>query len=64
MSTTAKALAWIDSAPKGEARTPYRAAQVFRISLPALSRAYKAREGRVTCPHCGTLLPRGVKPKK
>lgn len=60
-STTAKALAWIDAAPKGEARSVYRAAKLFDLTVPALSRAHKARLGKVACPTCGTLHPKGTR---
>lgn len=61
MSTTAQALAWIDAAPKGEVRNVYRAAKVFKLTIPALSRAHKARLGKVACPACGTLHPKGTR---
>lgn len=61
MSTTAKALAWVDDAPKGEKRSLYRAAKVFSITLPVLYRADKARQGKIACPTCGTLHPKGTR---
>ena len=64
MSTTAQAIAWIEDAPEGEVRNPYRAAKVFRLSLPALSRAYKQHQERVRCPMCGATHPRGTRFKK